>query len=43
LIGRMRGKRFICLSGEGRLIRDADPDLIKDEGRKTARKGAKNE
>jgi len=43
LIGRMRGKRFICLSGEGRLIRDADPDLIKDEGQKTARKGAKNE
>ncbi len=25
LIGRMRGQRFICLSGEERLARDADP------------------
>ena len=25
LIGRMRGRRFVCLSGERRLIRDADP------------------
>ncbi|TDL81609.1 sulfurtransferase FdhD [Palleronia sediminis] len=25
LIGRMRGRRFVCLSGEHRLIRDADP------------------
>ncbi|KKM27756.1 hypothetical protein LCGC14_1571580, partial [marine sediment metagenome] len=25
LIGRMRGQRFTCLSGEDRLIRDADP------------------
>jgi hypothetical protein len=25
LIGRMRGQRFVCLSGEERLIRDADP------------------
>jgi len=25
LIGRMRGQRFICLSGEERLVRDADP------------------
>jgi len=40
LIGRMRGKRFICLSGEDRLIRDADPEKVKDEARKSARKGA---
>jgi len=26
LIGRMRGQRFVCLSGEDRLVRDADPD-----------------
>ena len=26
LIGRMRGKRYMCLSGEDRLIRDARPD-----------------
>ena len=25
LIGRMRGRRFVCLSGEERLMRDADP------------------
>ena len=40
LIGRMRGKRFICLSGEDRLVRDADPSQIADEGRKHGRKGA---
>lgn len=41
LIGRMRGQRFVCLSGESRLIRDADPSKIGDEPRKSARKGAK--
>ncbi|MEL7213629.1 MAG: formate dehydrogenase accessory sulfurtransferase FdhD [Pseudomonadota bacterium] len=40
LIGRMRGKRFICLAGEDRLLRDADPAQIADEGRKHGRKGA---
>ena len=39
LIGRMRGRRFVCLSGEDRLIRDADPLKIEDEGRRSARKG----
>ncbi|SPF77575.1 formate dehydrogenase accessory sulfurtransferase FdhD [Pseudoprimorskyibacter insulae] len=39
-IGRMRGKRFVCLSGEDRLVRDIDPDQIPDEGRKSGRKGA---
>lgn len=38
-IGRMRGKRFVCLSGEERLIRDADPDSVPDEARKSGRKG----
>ena len=41
LIGRMRGKRFICLSGETRLIRDADPSKVDDETNKSSRKGAK--
>ncbi|MEP1964820.1 formate dehydrogenase accessory sulfurtransferase FdhD [Tateyamaria sp.] len=41
LIGRMRGQRFVCLSGEDRLVRDADPDSVRDEPRKSARKGAK--
>jgi len=41
LIGRMRGKRFICLSGEDRLIWDADLSRIADEPGKSGRKGAK--
>jgi len=40
LIGRMRGQRFICLAGEERLIWDADPGTVKQEPRKSARKGA---
>ncbi|MEO0750250.1 MAG: formate dehydrogenase accessory sulfurtransferase FdhD [Pseudomonadota bacterium] len=40
LIGRMRGKRFVCLAGEARLMRDADPDTVADEPRKHRRKGA---
>ncbi len=40
LIGRMRGQRFMCLSGEERLIRDADPAHVSREDRKHRRKGA---
>lgn len=40
LIGRMRGQRFICLSGEERLIRDADVASVPDEDRRHRRKGA---
>ncbi|MFQ1702466.1 formate dehydrogenase accessory sulfurtransferase FdhD [Loktanella agnita] len=40
LIGRMKGQRFVCLSGEGRLIRDADPASVADEPRKLGRKGS---
>ncbi|MEB8387952.1 formate dehydrogenase accessory sulfurtransferase FdhD [Rhodobacteraceae bacterium KMM 6894] len=40
LIGRMRGRRFVCLSGEDRLVRDADPAQVADEPRKHGRKGA---
>ncbi|SMX26339.1 formate dehydrogenase accessory protein [Pelagimonas phthalicica] len=39
-IGRMRGKRFVCLSGEERLVRDMDPESVPEEGRKSGRKGA---
>jgi FdhD protein len=39
LIGRMKGQRFVCLSGEPRLIRDADPAQIADEPKKSGRKG----
>lgn len=39
LIGRMRGKRFICLSGEDRLEWDADVNSVRDEDAKSVRKG----
>ena len=38
LIGRMRGKRFICLSGEERLLWDADLDNVQEEPQKSRRK-----
>ncbi|RFP90177.1 sufurtransferase FdhD [Rhodobacteraceae bacterium 63075] len=41
LIGRLRGQRFICLSGEERLVRDADPADVPDEPKKARRKGAR--
>ncbi len=40
LIGRMRGQRFICLSGEERLVHDADLASVPEEDRKHRRKGA---
>ncbi|MCB1368351.1 MAG: formate dehydrogenase accessory sulfurtransferase FdhD [Rhodobacteraceae bacterium] len=40
LIGRMKGRRFVCLAGEDRLIRDADPDAVADEPSRQRRKGA---
>ena len=40
LIGRMRGKRFVCLSGDERLIWDADPAQVGEEDRKHRRKSA---
>ncbi|MHA6687166.1 formate dehydrogenase accessory sulfurtransferase FdhD [Mesorhizobium sp. A556] len=40
LIGRLRGKRFICLAGEERLIRDADPETVPEDEKRHRRKGA---
>jgi Uncharacterized protein required for formate dehydrogenase activity len=40
LIGRLRGQRFVCLSGEERLVRDAILSSISDEDRRAQRKGA---
>ncbi|SFR59030.1 FdhD protein [Yoonia tamlensis] len=34
LIGRMKGQRFLCLCGESRLIRDAEPHNFTDTPRK---------
>lgn len=40
LIGRLRGQRFVCLAGEDRLIRDADPASQPDEDRRHNRRSA---
>ncbi len=40
LIGRARGKRFVCLSGEDRLVFDADLTKLDDDDRKHSRKGS---
>ncbi|NRA99902.1 MAG: formate dehydrogenase accessory sulfurtransferase FdhD [Rhodobacteraceae bacterium] len=40
LIGRMRGERFVCLAGEERLVRDADPATQPREEPRHRRKGA---
>lgn len=41
LIGRMRGQRFVCLSGEDHLVRDADPQSVAVEPSKSSRKGSR--
>ncbi|WP_438955561.1 formate dehydrogenase accessory sulfurtransferase FdhD [Cognatiyoonia sp.] len=41
LIGRMRGQRFVCLAGEHRLDRDADPKTVSDEPKAASRKAAR--
>ncbi len=40
LIGRARGKRFVALSGDERLVFDADLSKVDEEDRKHRRKGA---
>ncbi|MEP5980874.1 MAG: formate dehydrogenase accessory sulfurtransferase FdhD [Marinobacter alexandrii] len=40
LIGRMRGKKFTCLSGQHRLVFDQDLSQVPDEDKKMRRKGA---
>lgn len=40
LIGRARGKRFVCLSGEQRIDFDMDPAAVADEPSKHRRKAA---
>jgi FdhD protein len=43
LIGRAKGKRFIALSGEQRIVFDADPAAIGDEGTRSRRKASVDE
>lgn len=40
LIGRLRGQRFVCLSGEERLMRDSDPTNVVEEPKASRRKGS---
>ncbi len=40
LIGRLKGRRFTCLSGDARLVRDADLGAVADEPARSGRKGA---
>ena len=43
LIGRMRGKRFMCLNGAERLIWDADPEAVAADDKKHRRKSARHD
>jgi FdhD protein len=41
LIGRAKGKRFIALSGQDRIVYDAGSDEAADEGRRHQRKASR--
>jgi FdhD protein len=43
LIGRAKGKRFIALSGEERIVFDGDPAAIEEESRQSRRKASVDE
>ena len=43
LIGRAKGRRFVALSGERRIVFDADPRAIADEPARLARKAGRAE
>jgi FdhD protein len=40
LIGRAKGKRFIALAGDSRIVFDADPHHVPDEARRLQRKAS---
>jgi FdhD protein len=43
VIGRMRGQRFVCLSGEERLDWDADPSTVAEDPKKSGRKASRGD
>ena len=43
LVGRARGKRFLALAGEDRLIYDADPDTVPEEPARVQRKAGQRQ
>ncbi len=40
LIGRAKGKRFVALAGEGRIVFDGDPQAVAEEAERLQRKAA---
>jgi len=40
LVGRARGKRFVALAGENRIVFDQDPDSVQEESARHRRKAA---
>ena len=43
LVGRARGKRFIALSGQERIVFDQDLDYVAEESARHKRKGESDE
>jgi len=43
MIGRARGRRFVCVSGDGRLVRDADPAGVAAEAPEVQRKSGRDD
>ena len=43
LVGRAKGKRFVALAGEGRIVFDADPRAVEEEAPRHRRKGGQAE
>jgi FdhD protein len=43
LIGRAKGRRFVALSGEARIVFDGDPAAIGEESAKLQRKASVQE
>ena len=41
LIGRARGKRFLALAGQHRIVYDANPEAINEEPRISSRKAGR--
>ena len=43
LLGRARGRRFVALAGQDRIVYDADPEAVEDEPAKHRRKAASDQ
>ena len=43
LIGRARGRRFVALAGQGRIVLDSDPQAVGEEPSRLVRKASQPE